>query len=131
VLYLEVVRAEFSQREGPATVGHLGLICREEGEYLTIPTNRPFVDAWQIFFKALHPQLVQHDLRQLGSEFPFRGGKYLHIRGENCRRIRIRIGERENFAPGHFPISTGRSGTRPRVRIVKKIADDYAKTATI
>jgi hypothetical protein len=118
VLYLEVVRADFSQREDPAAVGHLGLISREKGEYLTIPTNRPFVDAWQIFLKALHPQLVQHDLRQLGSEFPFRGGKYLHIRGENGRRIRIRIGERENFAPGHFPLSTGRSSSCPRVRIV-------------
>jgi hypothetical protein len=58
VLHLGIVCADFSHRENPASVGHLGLSCREEGEYLAIPPNRPLVDAWQIFFKALHPQLI-------------------------------------------------------------------------
>jgi hypothetical protein len=59
------------------------------------------VDLRQLFVEALHPKLIQVDLRQLGAEFSSRRGKKLNIRGPNSRLIRKWICKAENFAPRH------------------------------
>jgi hypothetical protein len=50
--------------------------------------------------------LFHYDLRHLASKLSLYGWKYSHIGGTNVRLIGERIGEAENFAPSHFPIST-------------------------
>jgi hypothetical protein len=52
--------------------------------------------------EALHPELMEIDLRQLGAEFTPPGGIKLNVRGTNGGLIRKWIGKVENFAPRHF-----------------------------
>jgi len=59
------------------------------------------VDLRQFFVEALHPELIQVDLRQLGAEFSSRRGKKLNICGPNSCLIGKWICKAENFAPGH------------------------------
>jgi hypothetical protein len=79
-----------------------GLFSGEEAYGPATRLNFADEDLRQLFVEALHPELAQVDLRQLGAEFPPRGGIKLNIRGANGRLIREWIGKVENFAPRHF-----------------------------
>jgi hypothetical protein len=74
----------------------------EDGAVGATRLNFAGEDLRQLFVEALHPELVQVDLRQLGAEFPARDGIKLNVRGTNGRLIMKRVGKVENLAPRHF-----------------------------
>jgi hypothetical protein len=85
-----------------AVLHHRLMFCGEEANDSATGPYFAGEDLRQLFVEALHPELVQVDLRQLSAEFPSRGGIKLHVRGTNGRLIRKWIGKVENFAPRHF-----------------------------
>src|SRR5216684_8097520 len=93
---------DIARRKVHSAVLQRWLICRgEEANHPATGSYLASVDLRQLFVEALHPELMQIDLRQLGAEFPFRGGVKLHVRVTNGRLIRKWIGKVENFAPRH------------------------------
>ena len=87
MLHVVVVGAQLAYRQQLAAVVNLGLIFGEEGEYLAVGLDRPPVNAREVFFSALHPQLVKRDLRELCPEFPFGSREYLDIGSADMGRV--------------------------------------------
>ena len=102
VHYVVIADDNIMRRNVPSTVLQRWLMCI--GEEADDPATWSYfagVDLRQLFVEALHPELVQVDLRQLSAEFPSRGGIKLNVRGTNGRLIRKRVGKGEDFAPRH------------------------------
>jgi hypothetical protein len=102
VHYVVIADDNIMRRNVPSTVLQRWLMCI--GEEADDPATWPYfagVDLRQLFVEALHPKLIQVDLRQLSAEFSSRRGKKLNIRGPNSRLIRKWICKAENFAPRH------------------------------
>src|SRR3954453_15868780 len=101
MLHAVVVGAQLAYRQQLAAVVNLGLIFGEEGEYLAVGIDRPPVNAREVFLGALHPQLVERDLRELGTEFPFGCREYLNVCRADMGRILQWINEIECFTTRH------------------------------
>ena len=103
VHHVAVANDDIARRKVHSAVLQRWLICRGEEANHPAPGSYPAgVDLRQLFVEALHPELMEIDLRQLGAEFTPRGGKKLNVRGTNGGLIRKWIGKVENFAPRHF-----------------------------
>src|SRR5450631_367612 len=103
VNHVVIAEDDIVRRKVRSAVLHCRLMfCGEEANDSATGSYFASEDLRQLFVEALHPELVQVDLRQLSAEFPSRGGIELHVRGKNGRLIRKWIGKVENFAPRHF-----------------------------
>jgi hypothetical protein len=64
------------------------LLPDEKTENPAAALYRAFVDAWQLFAEALHPQFVQRSLRELSPKFPLGGGQYFDLgRANGCLKL--------------------------------------------
>src|SRR3982074_2728448 len=102
VHHVVVADDDIARRKAHSAVLHHRLMfCGEEANDSATGLYFAGVDLRQPFVEALHPELVQVDLRQLSAEFPSRGGIKLNIRGPDSRLIRKWICKAENLAPRH------------------------------
>jgi hypothetical protein len=102
VHHVAVADDDIARRKVHSAVLQRWLICRgEEANHPATGSYLACVDLRQLFVEALHPELMQIDLRQLGAEFTPRGGIELNVRGTNGGLIRKWICKAENFAPRH------------------------------
>jgi hypothetical protein len=73
----------------------------KKANYFAAGLHRPDTQPRQTFLRALHPEPVQADLCQIGTEFSSCSWKQLQIRRANGGLIRKRVCERKYLAPGH------------------------------
>jgi hypothetical protein len=103
VHYIVVAEDDIAGRDAYSAVLQRWLILRgEEANDPATGSHPAGIDLRQLFVEALHPELIQIDLRQLGVEFTPRSGIKLDICSPNSRLIRERVRKGENFAPKHF-----------------------------
>ena len=114
VHHVVITDDDITRRKIHSAVLHRGLFSGEKAYDSATGFNFAGEDLWQLFVEALHPELMQVDLRQLGAEFSSRRGKKLNICGPNSRLIRKWICKAENFAPRH--------SRSPRLLEAEKIA---------
>jgi hypothetical protein len=103
VHHVLVAEDDIAKRDAHSAVLQPWLICRgEEANDPATGSHPAGVDLRQLFVEALHPELIQIDLRQLGVEFTPRSRIKLDICSPDSCLIRERVRKGENFAPKHF-----------------------------
>ena len=101
VHHVVIADDDITLRKVHSAVLHRWLFSGEKAYDSATGSNFAGVDLRQLFAEALHPELMQVDLRQLGAEFSSRRRKKLNICGPNSPLIRKWICKAENFAPWH------------------------------